>query len=230
MTWDELKATFASSIAASYEATIGRVSAASQATPAAFEAKVTTFFALLAKCKANLDRIQVRLPHPRRTHADAAIAARYAEMKSLYELLGISRNAVQVPQVGVAPAVVIVLGSVGLFVASVAWAVTASSTPPRCATRPPAWCKSGRPACRSASAARSSSRRRRPRPRRPLGAVEPCATTTSRVACGCGCWASAPPLPPSSPPNVRGKGRAVAEKLRLKILGANEDVPCLLLA
>lgn len=127
MTWDELMATFASRIAATYEATIGRLSAAIQATPAAFEAKVTAFFALLAECKANLDRIQARLPNPPRSQADVANVARYAEMKSLYDalVLGISQNAVQVPQVGVAPAVVIVVGSVGLTVAGVAWAVAA---------------------------------------------------------------------------------------------------------
>jgi hypothetical protein len=127
MTWEELKSTFASSIVATYEATVGRLSAAIQATPAAFEAKVTGFFALLAECKANLDRIQARLPNPPRTQADTGLVARYAEMRSLYDalVLGISQNAVQVPQVGVAPAVVLIVGSVGLSVAGVAWAVAA---------------------------------------------------------------------------------------------------------
>ncbi|MCB9779732.1 MAG: hypothetical protein H6742_14300 [Alphaproteobacteria bacterium] len=127
MTWDELKASFTGNAAAAYDATLGRLSAAIQATPAAFEAKVTSFFALLAECKANLDRIQARLPNPPRTQADANDIARYAEMKSLYDalVLGISRNAVQVPQVGIAPAVVIVVGAVGLTVAGVAWAVAA---------------------------------------------------------------------------------------------------------
>ncbi len=72
MTWDELQRTFTSTIASAYEATLGRLSAAIKATPAAFEAKVTGFFALLAECKANLDRIRARLPNAPRDQADAA--------------------------------------------------------------------------------------------------------------------------------------------------------------
>lgn len=127
MTWDELRATFTSTIASAYEATLGRLSAAIRATPAAFEAKVTGFFALLAECKANLDRIRARLPSVPRDQAEAGLVARYAEMKSLYDalVLGISQNATQVPQVGIAPAVVLVVGAVGLSVAGVAWAVAA---------------------------------------------------------------------------------------------------------
>ena len=127
MTWDELKARFTANIVGTYDATFGRLSAAIQATPSAFEAKVTGFFALLAECKANLDRIQAQLPNPPRTQADAGLIARYAEMKSLYDALlaGIAQNAVQVPQVGIAPAVVIVVGAVGLSAAGVAWAVAA---------------------------------------------------------------------------------------------------------
>ncbi len=120
MTWDELKATCACRVTASYEATIGRLSAAIQATPAAF-------FALFVECRANLDHIQSRLPKPLCTQAAAYILARYAEMKSLCDalVLGISLNAVQAPHVDVAPAVAIVVGSGGLTLAGVAWAVAA---------------------------------------------------------------------------------------------------------
>ena len=127
MSWDTLKARFGAEIVRTYRATLGRLGAAIQARPDAFEAKVTGFFALLAACKANLDQIQARLPNPPRTAAEAQDVARYAEMRSLYDALvvGIAQNAVQVPRVGVAPAAVVVVGAVGLSAAGVAWAVAA---------------------------------------------------------------------------------------------------------
>lgn len=125
MTWAQLQQSFLSGIEASYAATLGRLEEAITATPAAFEAKVQGFLALLAECKANLARIQARLPHPPRSQAEAQLVAVYAEMKGLYDapLLGLSQNAVALPSVGLAP--VLMVGALGLTAAGVAWAVAA---------------------------------------------------------------------------------------------------------
>lgn len=127
MTWDELQRRFLDNIEASYAATVGRLEAAITATPAAFEAKVQGFLAMLAECKANLARILAHLPNPPRNAVEAQLVTRYVEMRALYDalLLGLSENAVPLPSVGLAPLVVLAIGGMGLTAAGVAWAVAA---------------------------------------------------------------------------------------------------------
>jgi len=128
MTWDQLKADFVARIQGVYETTYARLSAAITATPEAFRQRVTNYLDLLAQIRANLERIAARLPNPPQTQADAALIAKYAELKAMYDALvaGVATNAVAVrtPEVGVAPVVVVlVIGILGLTAAGVAWAV-----------------------------------------------------------------------------------------------------------
>ncbi len=127
MTWEQLKADFLARIQVLYESTYGRLSSAIAATPEAFRQRVTGYFDLLAQIRANLERIVARLPNPPQNHADAALIAKYAEFKAMYDALvaGVASNAVAVKtEIGVAPAaVVLVIGIIGLTVAGVAWAV-----------------------------------------------------------------------------------------------------------
>jgi hypothetical protein len=126
MTWDQLKTDFLSRIQGLYERTFGRLQSAIAATPEAFRQRVTAYLDLLAQIRANLERILARLPNPPQSQADAVLIAKYAELKAMYDALvaGIASNAVAVKtEIGVAPAVVLVIGIIGLTVSGVAWAV-----------------------------------------------------------------------------------------------------------
>lgn len=129
MTWEQLKQGFTSGIASAYDASLGRVERAVSEDADRVKRAVAAFFEALAQARANLDRALTLLPSPARDAADAALVARYTEMRQLYDalLLGISKNAVAVAEreVGVAPAVVLVIGVVGLTAAGVAWALAA---------------------------------------------------------------------------------------------------------
>jgi hypothetical protein len=126
MTWDQLKTDFLSRIQGLYERTFGRLQSAIAATPEAFRQRVTSYLDLLAQIRANLERILARLPNPPQSQADAVLIAKYAELKAMYDALvaGVASNAVAVKtEIGVAPAVVLVVGIIGFTVAGVAWAV-----------------------------------------------------------------------------------------------------------
>ena len=129
MTWDQLTSSFNAHAAALYDASLGRVEKAIQQDADKVQRAVAAFFEALAQSRANLDRAAGLLPNPPATQADAAVIARYAEMRQLYDALifGVSENAVPVVEgeIGIAPAVVIVIGAVGLTVAGVAWAIAA---------------------------------------------------------------------------------------------------------
>lgn len=129
MTWEQLKQGFTSGIASAYDASLGRVERAVSEDADRVKRAVAAFFEALAQARANLDRALTLLPSPPANAADAALVARYTEMRQLYDalLLGISKNAVAVAEreVGIAPAVVLVIGVVGLTAAGVAWALAA---------------------------------------------------------------------------------------------------------
>ena len=129
MTWDQLKQGFTSQMSAAYDASLGRVERAVREDADRVKRAVAAFFEALAQARANLDRAAPLLPNPLQGPAEAALVARYAEMRQLYDalVLGISQNAVSVAEreVGIAPAVIIVIGMVGLTAAGVAWALAA---------------------------------------------------------------------------------------------------------
>lgn len=129
MTWEQLAQGFTSRIASAYDASLGRVERAITEDAERVKRAVAAFFEALAQARANLDRAVPLLPSPPQGQAEAALVARYAEMRQLYDalVLGVSQNAVSLAtrEVGVAPAVVIVIGAVGLTAAGVAWALAA---------------------------------------------------------------------------------------------------------
>ena len=125
-TWDELKADFTGRVATLYASTWQRLSTAITTAPDTFRARMADYLAMLAQIRANLAIIAARLPNPPRTQAEALQITTYAEYKSMYDALvaGISANAVPVrTEIGIAPAVVVTVGLVGLTAAGVAWAV-----------------------------------------------------------------------------------------------------------
>ena len=125
MTWEELKLSFLTGIQASYDAVYARVEEAVAAKPSSFEAKVRAFLTLLRECKANLERIAAQLPALPKNDAAKALIRRYQDMKALYDALvaGIALNATGELELGVVP--VVVVGTVALSAAGVAWAVAA---------------------------------------------------------------------------------------------------------
>lgn len=125
MTWEELKLSFLTGIQASYDAVYARVEEAVAAKPSSFEAKVRAFLTLLRECKVNLERIAAQLPALPKNDAAKALIRRYQDMKALYDALvaGIALNATGDLELGVVP--VVVVGTVALSAAGVAWAIAA---------------------------------------------------------------------------------------------------------
>ena len=125
MTWEELKARFITDIQATYNAVYSRVEDAVAAKPSSFEAKVRAFLTLLKECKTNLERIAAQLPSLPKNDAAKALIRRYQDMKALYDALvaGIALNASGELELGVVP--VVVVGTVALSAAGVAWAIAA---------------------------------------------------------------------------------------------------------
>lgn len=125
MTWEELKLSFLTGIQASYDAVYARVEEAVAAKPSSFEAKVRAFLTLLRECKVNLERIAAQLPALPKNDAAKALIRRYQDMKALYDALvaGIALNATGELELGVVP--VVVVGTVALSAAGVAWAIAA---------------------------------------------------------------------------------------------------------
>ena len=125
MTWEELKLSFLTGIQASYDAVYARVKEAVAAKPSSFEAKVRAFLTLLRECKVNLERIAAQLPSLPKNDAAKALIRRYQDMKALYDALvaGIALNATGELELGVVP--VVVVGTVALSAAGVAWAIAA---------------------------------------------------------------------------------------------------------
>ena len=128
MTWEQLSSAFSSQMRGLYDQTIGQLAAAIEASPQAFEARVTEFFNVLAQTRAHLVRIQTLLPNPPRNAEEGTWIARYAEMKAMYDALvqglrqagATNANALEIGN----PVVLAVVG-IGLTVAAIAWAVSA---------------------------------------------------------------------------------------------------------
>ena len=125
MSWEELKLSFLTGIQSSYDAVYARIEEAVAAKPSSFEAKVRAFLTLLRECKVNLERIAAQLPALPKNDAAKALIRRYQDMKALYDALvaGIALNATGDLELGVVP--VVVVGTVALSAAGVAWAIAA---------------------------------------------------------------------------------------------------------
>lgn len=125
MTWEELKTGFITNVQSTYNAVYSRIEDAVAAKPSSFEVKVRAFLTLLKECKANLERIAALLPSLPKNDAAKALIRRYQDMKALYDALvaGIALNATGELELGVAP--VVVVGTIALSAAGVAWAIAA---------------------------------------------------------------------------------------------------------
>ena len=99
--------------------------------PSDVKRKVAGTLSALKATGRHLSKAQALLPSQPKTKAEAELVVRYAEMKGLYDaiLSGIGINAVQLEaeqeiEAGFIPAsVVLVIGTLGLTAAGVAWAV-----------------------------------------------------------------------------------------------------------
>ena len=131
MTWEELKTSFSTNIEIVYGRAASWLDQALARTPEDVKKRVAGTLSALKATGRHLQRAQALLPSRPQTKAEAELVVRYAEMKGLYDaiLSGIGINAVQLEaeqeiEAGFIPAsVVLVIGTLGLTAAGVAWAV-----------------------------------------------------------------------------------------------------------